>query len=376
MKLINIIPIFLFISLPVIAQRKPAKAVPQQRVVAKATENTKLFQQLLPSTAKVMFIDSVVVDKQDFLSQVPLSEETGILSVNSKSKDFANEMGQYENEFGDRRIVADGDSSASRLYTQTLLGDTWSKKTAIADFGVSEYKLQNFPFLCSDGVTLFFSAGGVESMGGRDIFMSTFDSDKAQWYKPQNYGLPFNSTANDYLLAIDDIDSLGWLVTDRRQPAGKVCIYTFVPTETRQNFDDEDISDAQLLSYARLLRIKDTWKFGNRSKALARRDKMLKRISVKRGSTNAMAFVVDDNTVITSASQFHNPQSKQLYKQVTELQQMIKSNEDKLENARLAYHQGDSSKTKVIRSLEAQLPKQRNDLVSLEKKIRSLEKGK
>lgn len=46
MKLINIIPIFLFISLPVIAQRKPAKAVPQQRVVARATENAKLFQQV------------------------------------------------------------------------------------------------------------------------------------------------------------------------------------------------------------------------------------------------------------------------------------------------------------------------------------------
>lgn len=48
--------------------------------------------------------------------------------------------------------------------------------------------------------------------------------------------MPFNSTANEYLLAIDDYDTLGWLVTDRNQPADSVCIYTFEPTSIRKDF--------------------------------------------------------------------------------------------------------------------------------------------
>ncbi|MFR5270404.1 MAG: hypothetical protein ACLTGI_07025 [Hoylesella buccalis] len=51
--------------------------------------------------------------------------------------------------------------------------------------------------------------------------MTLFNSEDGTFYKPENYGLPFNSTANDYVLAIDDMYALGWLVSDRYQPEGK-----------------------------------------------------------------------------------------------------------------------------------------------------------
>ena len=47
------------------------------------------------------------------------------------------------------------------------------------------------------------------------------------FYIPDNYGLPYNSTANDYFLAIDERNNLGWLVSDRYQPEDKVCILYF-----------------------------------------------------------------------------------------------------------------------------------------------------
>jgi hypothetical protein len=372
-KITAVVILFLGFALAVPAQRN-TRVVKAKRTPAiqRQEANSKLYQQMLPATAKVMFFDSIVVNKSDFLDYIPVSKEIGTLAVNAGT-DFANHMVSYQNEFGDRRIVAQGDSSASRLYTQTLVGDQWSKKSAIADFDPSTYSSQNYPFLASDGVTLYFSACGPESLGKRDIFMSSFDSDNAQWYKPQNCGLPFNSTANDYLLVIDDLDSLGWLVSDRYQPEGKVCVYSFVPTASRQSFDNDGLSDAQLKHYADIRSIKDTWKFGNRKKALASRDALWQRIKAKQRSAEGMAFVVDDNTVITSPSQFRNSQSRQLYKQVVELKTMISQTQAKLDAARIAYHNGNRGVADNILRLEQQLPQQQNDLRTIEQKIRQLE---
>lgn len=342
--------------------------------VAAETPGQKLFKSMLPSTAKVMFVDSVVVSKAGFLSRLPLNAEAGMVQVTDPKADFPNQMAAYQNELGDRRIVAHGDSVRSALYTQTMLGSTWSKPVLMAGLDTASYKAQNYPFLAADGVTLFFSASGSESMGGRDIFMSSFDSDNAQWYKPQNYGPPFSSTANDYLLAIDDLDTLGWLVTDRHQPEGKVCIYTFVPTETRMTFDDDDLDDEELKAYAEIRSIKDTWKFGNRRAAMQRLSAMTKRLNSNVKSSSTMRFVVDDNTVVTSPSQFRYEESRQLYRQVAELQQMIAETQSKLERARKAYHEGNHALAESILQSEKDLEQQRSDLLTLEKQIRKTEK--
>ncbi len=360
------------------AQRKKSPAVqkPKEPIQKVTSEGLKLYKSLLPATAKVMFIDSVVVDKDDFLKHVPLGKEAGKLMTKNPKADIANQMGSYENELGLLKVYADGDSANSVLYTQTKLGDEWGQGTRVSDFNSQMYMNQNFPFLASDGVTLYFSAEGNESMGGRDIFMSSFDSDKASWYKPQNVGLPFNSTANDYLLAIDDLDSLGWLVTDRRQPAGKVCVYTFVPTEKRQNFNDDDLDDEELERFARLLSIKQTWHFGNRNAAMKRLQGLIKRNAAKEsnGGGNAMCFVVDDKTVITSPAQFKSDKSRQLYKQLAELQAMCASSKTKLEAMREDYHRGNKDLSQNILKAEKQLEDTMRDISNTEKQIRKMEK--
>lgn len=332
----------------------------------------KLFKEMLPSTAKVMFIDSMVVDKSSFLKHLPFKDDIGTLSMTDDKLPFNNQMAAYQNDFGDRRIFAKGDSAHSTLFTQTLLGDKWGDEHEITDFDKETYTMQNFPFLASDGATLFFSAEGPESMGGRDIFMSTFDSDNAQWFKPQNYGLPFNSTANDYLLVIDDIDTLGWLVTDRRQPEGKVCIYVFVPTEVRQNFGD-DIEGKKLDSFARILSIKDTWQFGNRAVAADRLNGMIDRLSKGNQQTSAMRFVVNNDVIVTSPEQFRSQESRRLYQQVTELKGMISETRQKLSSQRQTWHKGNHSIAQSIIKSEHDLERQQSDLRYVEKKIRQIE---
>ena len=58
-----------------------------------------------------------------------------------------------------------------------------------------------FPMLGADGKTLYFASDGLAGLGGFDIFSSTWDAEAGRWGDPVNMGFPFNSPADDYLMA-------------------------------------------------------------------------------------------------------------------------------------------------------------------------------
>ena len=255
---------------------------------------------------------------------------------------------------------------------QTKVGGEWSQQSSLADISDEDYHYQNFPFLCADGVTLFFSATGPNTIGGRDIFMTSYDSDKDEWLQPQNYGLPFNSTANDYLLAIDDLDTLGWLVTDRHQHADSVCIYTFVPTQVRKNFTADNLSATQLEHFAQIHSIADTWAFGDRNTALRRRDAMMARATTTT-KQNRTAFVLNDNTVITDEKQLNSSLARNLFRQWVELCSMIDNTRKSLDEKRNLYARGQRELKQNILEKENSLRQQLTDLHNVAKKIRMAE---
>jgi len=61
------------------------------------------------------------------------------------------------------------------------------------------------PYIHPDGVTLYFSSEGHETMGGYDIFQSTLNHETAKWTKPENIGFPINTTEDDvfYVPTVD-----------------------------------------------------------------------------------------------------------------------------------------------------------------------------
>ena len=336
-----------------------------------------LFQSMLSQTAKVMFIDSVVVDKDKFLEKIPLNPESGTIAYYD---DFFHQKtqipcGLFRNELGDRCYFALGDTlKGTNLYSIDRLGNEWSEPRLIEEF-TEDFSNINYPFLMADGFSLYFSAESENSIGGLDIFLTLFDSSEGTFFKPENYGLPFNSTANEYFIAFDELDSLGWLVSDRYQTEGKVCIYTFVPTFPRLRIDAE-IDNDELINYAKLKSIKDTWGFGNRKEALARLAAMQQRTSVARGG-KGMLFIVNDRQTYQSESDFLSPTAKKLFSQYTELYNMLQLNEQRLENQRNAFIDGDTKKKAELKQpilrLEHDIEQQKKDLKDLEKKIRNAE---
>lgn len=335
----------------------------------KALSQKHLFETMLSGTAKVLFVDSMVVDKNNFFSKIPLSSDAGTL-------EFIDKRFTYTNELKNHRIYADGDSiHGFHLFSTDYLGDNWSQPKQLKELD-EEVKDAQFPFLLSDGVTLFFAAKGDKSIGGYDIFMTLFNEESGTYYKPENYGLPFNSTANDYLLAIDDVHSLGWLVSDRYQPKGKVCIYTFVPTMPRQNFTADNIRDKQLEAYAKLTSIQETWKFGNREAALQR----LKLLTNERQRTTEKQefyFPINDHTVYQSINDFRSEKTKKLYQQLIELKKQLSANEETLSQLRSQYQSSNMSGKLQMRpnllKAEKAIQSQRIEMMNFAKQLRNEE---
>ncbi|MCS7027130.1 MAG: OmpA family protein [Bacteroidia bacterium] len=58
------------------------------------------------------------------------------------------------------------------------------------------------PFIHYDGVTLYFSSRGHNSMGGYDIFYATRNPD-GSWNKPVNIGYPINTASDDVYFVIN-----------------------------------------------------------------------------------------------------------------------------------------------------------------------------
>ncbi len=61
---------------------------------------------------------------------------------------------------------------------------------------------EDAPFISMDGKTLYFSSKGHMTMGGFDVFRSTFNESSGTWSKPENIGYPVNTTDDDLFFSM------------------------------------------------------------------------------------------------------------------------------------------------------------------------------
>lgn len=357
-------------------KKRPARKAQQTKVEPNPAD--VLYETMLGSTARVMFIDSVVTDKNNLLNAIPLNKESGFLNTYDE---FWKTTGHpfsytYMNEFGNKVIFSmTGTDGHSHLYTADKLSGQWSQPKAITDFD-ADFEDINCPYMMSDGVTLYFAAKGKNSVGGYDLFVTMYDTDSARFYKPENIGLPFNSKANDYYYVIDEFNSLGWLVTDRNQPEGKVCVYTFIPSDSRQTYNAEATDEKKLLRLAEISSIRDSWTDKTKLQDALKRLVALNKRKADAGQ-NSMYFYINDKLVYNNPNQFVVQANRQRYVKLTAMKADMEKLERNLDALRRQY--GTSSKserrslTPTILKSEMQLEQSEHDIQTLEKEIRNTE---
>ena len=86
------------------------------------------------------------------------------------------------------------------IYKVTLITEkgktTWSEPENLGNVINTKYDEYSV-FIHPDGKTLYFSSEGHSSMGGFDIFKSTYNDSLKKWSKPLNIGFPVNTPDDD-----------------------------------------------------------------------------------------------------------------------------------------------------------------------------------
>ena len=326
-------------------------------------------QRMIRGVEKVAVIDSFVVDKQDFLKAYKLSADAGDIQITENGVKFTNEMGDKQ-----LQSVRNAEGQAS-LYSSMKLINQWSKPEAVTS--INELGNADYPFVAGDGITMYYASDNEESMGGYDIFVTRYDSDDNSYLRPDNLGMPFNSPANDYMYVIDDLNNLGWFVSDRRQPEGKVCVYVFVPNASKEVYDYENGDPEQIAALARLDRISDTCT--DEEKVRTARQQLSALIYSKEENTRKadFTFIVDDSATYHSLNDFRSAEARQQFQLLQQKEKDLESLTGQLDQKREAYAQAaESSRANMapgILDMEKRVEQLRQDVEELTNKVRNTE---
>ena len=302
---------------------------------------SRLGLRLLRGVEQVQVIDSFVVDKQKLLEAYRLSPESGKLARYSDYSGQDDGGGTaYENELGNRLYYsAPAADSTLQIFASSKLLDRWSQGKTLPDNINEAGANANYPYMLSDGMTLYYASDGKESLGGYDIFVTRYNTNSDTYLTPENVGMPFNSPYNDYLYAIDEYNNLGWFASDRYQPEGKACIYVFIPNASKQVYNYEGMAQDSLIALARLDSIAATWGMDTQNVAAAktRLQAALQYTPKDTGQHYAFTFVIDDHTIYHRAEDFQSPEALALFRQWQQADNALKKACQELEKARNAY---------------------------------------
>ncbi len=345
----------------------------------------ELGRSMLDRVEKIEIIDSINVPSDEFFRFIKLAKSAGSLGDESVIDDVVTETALqqlgvtslwapvYSSESGDDVIwYGSTENGDSKMFESIRLTDgSWDKPNELFDyasiFGNANGSWVSYPFLMSDGVTLYFAADGENSLGELDIFISRRDSDG--FLQPSNVGMPCNSPYNDYLYAIDEENGVGWWASDRNQLDDSVTIYTFIPQELRVNYP---VETPNLTDYARVNSIAMTQ---NESTDY---EKIRKRIASsgasKRGNAKMnFEFALPGGRIITSMSQLSNPQSVNALNEYLSEKENYDKLREELASLRQAYANRDKSVTDRILSAEQELADKKLELLRLKNRVVRLE---
>lgn len=350
--------------------------------IALAEHREKLMEEMLPNTRALIFIDSLVVDKDDFFSRLRLTRDIGQFTLpeqalgTSLPSSATTGRAAFINSLNSAAFFSVADSLGNmRLAASYRNSGHWTEPQILEELTGFDY--QDFPFLHTDGSTLYFAASGEESIGGLDIFATRFNDETRQFVRPQNMGFPYNSEANDYLLAIDEEAGIGALVSDRNQADDKVCIYWFIVQELHEVYDydlDDEEAEAIVKGFAAISSIEATQVGSEQevAKAKARWAAALK--NDVQPTTTQYRFVINDATVYTSLEQFKNEAARDLAQQWVSESDNLTELEARQDALRQTYATNKSEETaQALRELETKIAAQRAKVRQLAKDYRAAE---
>ena len=294
----------------------------------KKLKTAELGAKLIRRVEDITIIDSIVVNKTEFLKFYKIGKEFGTIDqkrLKLNNRQVIDKI-SFTTQRNDRMFFSDSIRNNTDIFSSIKLLNEWSLPTSLSS-KINTDANENYPFLLLDGITMYFASDGVNSLGGYDIFVTKYSSVSQDYLQPENIGFPFNSFANDYMMIVDEQNNLAWFATDRNQPSTKVAIYKFIFNQTKTYVNNDDFTN---LKQAALL--KSYKKTAEKSIVFTNEDndftKTLKNVS---------KIIINDSTVYNKPTEFKSKEALKLYAEYSEISSNLKLQQKELQNLRYQY---------------------------------------
>lgn len=139
------------------------------------------------------------------------------------------EYGVCMTEDGDSLFyAAEGEDGSTDLFYSIKLPDgKWGESRLLPGKINSEYD-ENFPVYMPYENRIYFSSNNELSMGGYDLFYSTFNRATGEWGEPINLGYPISDTYDNYSISWVKGKRIGYISAIRPEGIGNRDIYKVV----------------------------------------------------------------------------------------------------------------------------------------------------
>ena len=332
------------------------------------TENylnrAKTGAKMLQKIENVTFINSIILNKRDLLQNYPQNSDIGFIFSDTTENNICGALFGFLSGRKDRKIFAQNVDNQCDLYQSNYLLSGWSEPTKLSETLNTAF-CENYPFVLSDGVTVYFASQGHENLGGYDIFVSRANS-SGEFFTPQNVGMPFNSTANDYLMVIDEQKKIGYFASDRDLPNDKVAVYQFIYNEQKNILTEKDENILRQKARNIVVAKEKDVNFAQKNS-----------VETKSEENYDFYFILTDTVVYKQFSDFKNENALQKFYQLKSLEKDLSLLKKDLNNYRKLYITADTEEknilTEKILSHEKNLQQLENQIHTLTKEVRKLE---
>lgn len=210
---------------------------------------------------------------------------------------------------------------------------------------------------------MYFAAQDTNGLGGLDIYVSRYNTTTETYTTPENIGFPYNSTANEYLLVLDETRQIGYLATDRFAKQGHVHVYSFAISADKQYW--RNIAHDTLVQYAQL-------------RLFEHIDIDTINSTVCQQTTDELGdfyFVINDSIIYHSIEDFQISAAREKYNEWMQTEQLYLSEQQLLHRLREEYTTAEDNRKRELTPTILRLENRQNQLqIQCEQLLHSIRK--
>ncbi len=213
--------------------------------VEREIEACKNGKRLLANLSDLVVVSKKQLNEADYFRSYDVANIGGKLLV--KPDEFRTEFDKKKKEKsviylpknGERIYYSsygeNGAKGRDIYFVNKLPNGSWSKPQPMPAPINTDYD-EDYPFLHPNGKILYFSSKGHNSMGGYDVFKTTYNDQTQTWGKPVNLDFPINSPDDDILFITDSLEKSAYFSTGRYSPYGKIDVLKINTERRPMNF--------------------------------------------------------------------------------------------------------------------------------------------